>query len=479
MSRRGALASLRARRDGERDRERRPARRQAADRALAAARRRSRSTSRCLRRESTTTCAAIRSRSSGRATTGVLDRQLDAAGRADLDRRRGALGARARARRAAVDPLRAGTTHPLARLGRFDRRLQRAPRLAGRRDARAGRLDDRALPGRAPHPRAGALPRRLPRRPRRASPRRSRSAPLGVAPRAAVLGVALLGGGGRAARRLRCSRRDSRWRSRSTALFAFLFAVMWAEPAWNALAVIGPHPDGGGRFYGVTNEVETLLLPPALVLGALAGVRPAAGGRAGARRRDRGEPDRCRRRRAASSTSPASSSSGCACAGCRARRARRGRGAVAAGAALLLVGHRRRHRRLEPRHEGGRRRAGLRRSATSATACISPAASIASTWNNALLFALGIVALVVLALQRPRSALLDACLVALAVSLLVNDTPTDVAGVRRLRRARPLAADEKRRGPRTASVDSRRCAASPRFSLLAFLLAGCGRGSRP
>ena len=33
-----------------------------------------------------------------------------------------------------------------------------------------------------------------------------------------------------------------------------------------------------------------------------------------------------------------------------------------------------------------------------------------------------------LALQRPRSALLDAYLVALAVSFLVNDTPTDVAG---------------------------------------------------
>src|SRR5207248_8357224 len=56
------------------------------------------------------------------------------------------------------------------------------------------------------------------------------------------------------------------------ALFAFLFVVMWAEPAWNTLAVIGPHPDGGGRFYGVTNQVETLLLAPALVLGALAGV---------------------------------------------------------------------------------------------------------------------------------------------------------------------------------------------------------------
>jgi hypothetical protein len=56
------------------------------------------------------------------------------------------------------------------------------------------------------------------------------------------------------------------------------------------------------------------------------------------------------------------------------------------------------------------------------------AASIASTWNNALLFALGIAGLFVLALQRPRSALLDAYLVALAVSFLVNDTPTDVAG---------------------------------------------------
>ncbi|HMD12358.1 MAG TPA: hypothetical protein VKG90_08490, partial [Marmoricola sp.] len=56
------------------------------------------------------------------------------------------------------------------------------------------------------------------------------------------------------------------------------------------------------------------------------------------------------------------------------------------------------------------------------------AAAIASTWHAALLFALGIVALVVLALQRPRLALLDAYLAALAISLLVNDTPVDVAG---------------------------------------------------
>ncbi len=36
-----------------------------------------------------------------------------------------------------------------------------------------------------------------------------------------------------------------------------------------SLAVLGPHPEGGGRFFGVTNQVETLLLAPALVLGAL------------------------------------------------------------------------------------------------------------------------------------------------------------------------------------------------------------------
>jgi hypothetical protein len=56
------------------------------------------------------------------------------------------------------------------------------------------------------------------------------------------------------------------------------------------------------------------------------------------------------------------------------------------------------------------------------------AAAIGSTWNAALLFAIGLAALVILALQRPRFALLDAYLAAIAVSLLVNDTPADVAG---------------------------------------------------
>ena len=49
--------------------------------------------------------------------------------------------------------------------------------------------------------------------------------------------------------------------------------VVW--PDINALAAIGPHPDGGGRFYGVTNQVNTLLLAPSLAAAAVAGVAGA------------------------------------------------------------------------------------------------------------------------------------------------------------------------------------------------------------
>jgi hypothetical protein len=52
--------------------------------------------------------------------------------------------------------------------------------------------------------------------------------------------------------------------------------VLVAWPDVNALSAIGPHPDGGGRFYGVTNQVETLLLPPALAAAAAFGVAGAA-----------------------------------------------------------------------------------------------------------------------------------------------------------------------------------------------------------
>jgi hypothetical protein len=55
----------------------------------------------------------------------------------------------------------------------------------------------------------------------------------------------------------------------AVALFLAVFLVVLAAyPETNALAAIGPHPDGGVRFFGVTNQVETLLLAPVLAVAA-------------------------------------------------------------------------------------------------------------------------------------------------------------------------------------------------------------------
>jgi hypothetical protein len=40
--------------------------------------------------------------------------------------------------------------------------------------------------------------------------------------------------------------------------------VLALAPETNALMAIGPHPWSGGRFYGVTNQIETLILAPTL-----------------------------------------------------------------------------------------------------------------------------------------------------------------------------------------------------------------------
>jgi hypothetical protein len=208
------------------------------------------------------------------------------------------------------------------------------------------------------------------------------------------------------------------------ALYAFLFASMWAFPEWNALASIGPHPDGGGRFYGVTNQVETLLLPPALVLGALAGpLLPVVA--------------------LAISAGVAASRVGADGGGLvvylagflvlwlrlrhlPARRAALAT-AAAAGAALLLVG-------IDAATGGSSH---VTKAVGGGPGTLLgdlghrlhvSAAGAVQTWNAALLFSFGIVGLAVLACLKPRRPLLDAYLVALVVSLLVNDTPTDVAG---------------------------------------------------
>jgi hypothetical protein len=65
--------------------------------------------------------------------------------------------------------------------------------------------------------------------------------------------------------------------ARSRRLFALALAgllcayavFLGAWPATVSVAALGPHPEGGGRFFGLTNQVETLLLAPALALGAL------------------------------------------------------------------------------------------------------------------------------------------------------------------------------------------------------------------
>jgi cytochrome c551/c552 len=55
------------------------------------------------------------------------------------------------------------------------------------------------------------------------------------------------------------------------AFFVAFLCVLLFDTQLNSLAVLGARPDGGGRFYGVTNELETLLLAPTLVAAAADG----------------------------------------------------------------------------------------------------------------------------------------------------------------------------------------------------------------
>ena len=55
-------------------------------------------------------------------------------------------------------------------------------------------------------------------------------------------------------------------------LIAYLVTLA-ASPETNALGVLGARPDGGGRFYGIGNQLETLLLVPAIAAIAAGGRR--------------------------------------------------------------------------------------------------------------------------------------------------------------------------------------------------------------
>jgi len=112
------------------------------------------------------------------------------------------------------------------------------------------------------------------------SPFMARAALLAI-PSALALALALSGGGvsgpwlvtallavGTGAAALAGAARERLFVPLLIGTFALGAVVLAAWPEVNALSVIGPHPDGGGRFYGVTNGVETLLLAPLLAAAA-------------------------------------------------------------------------------------------------------------------------------------------------------------------------------------------------------------------
>jgi hypothetical protein len=55
------------------------------------------------------------------------------------------------------------------------------------------------------------------------------------------------------------------------AVFAVYAGVLAFSQETSSLAALGPHPDGGVRFYGISNQVETLLLVPGILGGAILG----------------------------------------------------------------------------------------------------------------------------------------------------------------------------------------------------------------
>jgi cytochrome c551/c552 len=250
--------------------------------------------------------------------------------------------------------------------------------------------------------------------------------------------------------------------------FVALLLVLTLAPETNSLAVLGARPDGGGRFYGVTNQVETLLLPPLIAAVAIGGLRwllplgalalvTVGWSKAGA---DGG-----------------------------------GLIVFAAALAVLLL-------RLRPAPLTWRRAAlaavgvvvlalalvgldaalGGSDHVTHAVGTgpgsllgdlghrlhLSWALATKSTYN-VVFFLASLAALVWIATRRPRRPAVDAMLVAIAVSLLVNDTPVDVIGLGALGCLALLRFESVDSRPMRRGVITAVCAAAA-----AFVLAGCG-----
>jgi hypothetical protein len=211
------------------------------------------------------------------------------------------------------------------------------------------------------------------------------------------------------------------------AIFGLYLVVFAVSTETSSFAALGARPENGGRFYGFQNQLETLLLVPGLLGAALASTRlylPVAGlvlvtvGASFA---------------GADGGGVLVFAVGYLVLWLRLREipltvrnlALTGAGAVAIGAALVgidaaLGGSSHVTRALEggPLEVLGDIGHRLRLSA----------GGLVSSFDSGLIIATGLPVLVWLAARRPRFATVDATLIAIAVSLLVNDSPRDVAG---------------------------------------------------
>jgi cytochrome c551/c552 len=251
------------------------------------------------------------------------------------------------------------------------------------------------------------------------------------------------------------------------AFFAGFLLVLALSPETNSLAVLGARPDGGGRFYGMTNQVETLLLPPllaAVAIGGFAWLVPLG--------------------------VLALVTVGWSKAGAD------GGGLLVYTTALAVLAFRLRELAVTPRRVAIAAAAVVALSlgfvavdaALGGSSHVTRAvgtgpdsllgdlghrlhlswASLTKDTHSTLLFAGCAVVLVWIGTRTPRRATVDAMLAALAVSLLVNDTPVDAIGLGALGCAALF---------RWEAVDSRRMrrgALTVSCIVAVLALAGCG-----
>jgi hypothetical protein len=243
-----------------------------------------------------------------------------------------------------------------------------------------------------------------------------------------------------------------------------LLLLLSLNTAVNSFGPLGPHPEGGGRFYGLSNLEETLLLAPVLASAAGAWFAPIG--------------------------VLALVTVGWSHAGAD------GGGMLVFAVGLAILWLRQRDLALTPKRFAvvavGAVAVGLALvgidAAFGGSSHVTHAvgsgsvfddvwerwrlswAVVTSSWHKALLFLVSIAGLVWLATLRLRAASVDAMIVAVVVSLVVNDTPVDVAGLGALGGLALLAWERTR-----PSVDSRPMR-RPLLALplLALVVAGCG-----